>query len=368
MDRLEEELNDLLDDIGIETESTINNSISEENTHIDQDGIDFQKKEINRTIIAEDAEKVEDISETIVTGNKQVKINISARPKCPNCGYVPTQEDDNPRLKPRCSNCHTRTCSECFAECVKCERIVCKYCSQSYSGLEENLTLCQKHADQARKIDEFEKEFRIWKTQLEKQVEILQEELHFKDLEFDRQLQQEKMEQELQIEELQQEADLAKIANERERIQLEEKKAELEDERERQRIALEEEIERRKRRLEEFEALAEARLNELESKRSHEIELQEQALEEKKQQLDALKELMEISKQKRIQSREDWKLLMDTRERLQEMKWDEFNEFIDISERLQGKTPTRLEYGKGDEEDTRDEIWVEAVQKDQEDE
>jgi len=368
MDRVEQKIEEIIEEIGIEAESGIQSL--DEIDKIDDQEIDFRKKEINKTLLARDSETIEDVSETIVTDNQQIKINVSTRPKCPNCGYVPTQEDDNPRLKSRCSQCQSRTCSGCHTECGKCDRVLCKYCSQGFAGEEEHLTLCPEHADQARQIDEFEKQVDVWETQLEKQVQLIQQELEFKDVEFDRKLQQQKMKQEIKIEELQQQTDLAKVANEQERLQIEEKKAELEDDRVRQKQQLEQEIKRRKQRLEEFEAQVDAELRsreqsleELESEREHGLKVREHELEEKKQELEALEQLMEISKTEQVQARKDWELVMETQERMQDLKWDELNEFIDIQERLTGKENSRLKAGATDEEDDDDDtIYVEPRQ------
>lgn len=310
-------------------ELDLNVAIEDPSLEIDVDGSesDFEMTEVSLTkpIVAPRTEDPLDISKTIHTrSGDQIKINVSKRPKCPNCGEIPTEPGQSSRLKGRCADCGSLRCSECESTCAVCDRMLCRYCTDGYPG--RRGPLCSKHREDVLREEEFERNFKTWITQLEKQIEILEKQLQWHETKLDQQRLLEEMRYEMEIEKKEQELRREEIRNERAKIKLDEKKEKMKHLRETRKQQLEHEIEQRKQDIRKFEAEVDSQIRnreldvkEYEAETDRYVEVKKSEIKEKEKQLDAMEKLMKLSKQERVQARKDWELILETAERLDEL-------------------------------------------------
>lgn len=326
-----DKLQKLLDDLGADV------SLEDPNIDLDidqrhGDSTSFIEVNVTKPVLALQGEEPVDLHERrLLDDGSQFIINVSKRPRCPNCGYIPTQEGDSARLTGECGECGNYRCSNCSTECSVCNRLLCKYCSDGYPERAEGEVLCPKHRRDIERERKFEAQMQIWELDLREETQLLEEErkrdIAEKELVFDIEMQrkQQKLDEELQrrkqrLEEFK--ASSKHLDREAER-RLEEKQMELdaaenrlEYELEVQKQELESEIKKRNQRLEEYETvtsqLLEARgqdLDEREFELEAEVERRRLALEEMEADTSSVHD-------KRMNRLQEWEKLIDVNQKL----------------------------------------------------
>ena len=389
----------LLDDMGMD------------GVEIPEDSLDFNPEErtnhgVNLGVIHEQAYRTLDPAaeprdrslDLELDSGIQVKLDVSYRPACENCGKPPFEDFEEIDTRD-CAECETTVCS-CAAYCHTCDNPLCSDCRTGYS--DEGLVLCEEHKEERYQERQFEAQFQVWAKKLEQKLQVLDRDLEFRRAVFDKEKEMARIKSEklVRLEEVQQQRDAKEI--ELKKKQLEEsrhamaEKLQAELQRRKQRLErfkkeVDAEIEHRKQNVEEYKAVTEReekrerrRLEDRQNKREEERKRAEAAMEhereleaEKRKQLEAETDRREVENQFQVDMREqeikemekkldarieilEWakdnkelehdmrmdeaELAMKKREKaveiaesMQELRWNEVNEFLDVQGRLQNE-------------------------------
>ena len=405
---------DLLDDMGMD------------DVEIPEDALDFNPEErtnhgVNFGVMHEQAYKTLDPGSEPrdrslnleLDSGIQVKLDVSYRPACENCGKPPFEDFEEIDTR-NCAECETTVCS-CAAYCHTCDNPLCSDCRTGYS--DEGLVLCEEHKEERYQERQFEAQFQVWAKKLEQKLQVLDRDIEFRRVKFDK----EKEKARIQAEQL---VRLEEVRRKRDKDKLDFKQKKLEETRHMQAEKLEAELRRRKQRLERGEMIIDAeirhrkqdveeykavtereekrerrRLDERQNKREEqrkraeaamehkqnmaeeerkqfeaetdrrevenefEVSMREQDVKEMKNKMDARIEVLEwIQDDKELEHdmrMDEAELAMKKREKLveiaesmQELRWNEVNEFLDVKGRLQNEDFAPI--GPPEEEDDDD--------------
>lgn len=279
------ELQTALDDLGADIDLD-REGVDVGFDQVTDNGMQFTEATIVKPVISRGDEPVGEVTKEVMLDGTHAVVTVQKRPECPNCQYIPTQEEDAITLTGRCIECNVLTCANCGTHCYTCDRPLCDHHSDGYGMMGE--VLCPKHRQDIEREKEFSWKIQVWKQHLEEEDILLghetEREIAFKELELDAEIKRYQMELEAEIERRQQELaefeaksqHLDRVRQqelERQRFEFDKVATMLEERRKATRLALDEEIERRQQELKEWEAQTD-----------HEIAQAEQALKEREQQ------------------------------------------------------------------------------------
>ena len=272
------ELQTALDDLGADIDLDREN-VDVGFDQLTEDGMEFTEATIVKPVIARGDEPVGEVTKEVMLDGSHAIVTVQKRPECPNCKYIPTQEEDAITLTGRCIECNVLTCTNCGTHCFTCDRTLCDRHSDGYGMMGE--VLCPKHRRDIEREEEVEWKMQIWQQHIEEEDVMLEHETNreiaFKELELDAEIQRERMELEAEIERRQQKlAEFEAKSQHLDRMkkqELEQQKHELnkvetvlEERRKATRLALDKEIERRQQSLKEWESQKKQALKEREQR------------------------------------------------------------------------------------------------------
>lgn len=213
----EEAIQDTLDELGVDVEITPETEMEVEGKpETDDSEVDLETREITiyKPYDPDTTQRTtNEKRKLLLQDGSQLVIRVHRRPRCPSCGYVPTQEGEPGHLTGRCVECNKQTCPRCKNTCETCGKILCPDHTKGH-GLEDK-TYCHVHAQDIeeevqhrrekerreqshkQKMDELEEERKKQKQM--KELEIRQEKERDK---MKRERKQEKFRRKIESEEL----------------------------------------------------------------------------------------------------------------------------------------------------------------------
>ncbi|QUJ71936.1 hypothetical protein [Haloarcula marismortui] len=177
-----EQVQEILDELGadVDLEEDIRSGVEGLDEFDDSElaGVDVSSTEVS--IVKEYDPEVSSESpgdytrEFLLDSGSRVTVTIKKRPECPNCGYIPLQDDEPVSLTGECTECGTRVCPSCRNNCAACGTILCSGCTMGHGSVNETYCpICrqdvQDEVEHERELDKREQ------RRLERQDRVEQE-------------------------------------------------------------------------------------------------------------------------------------------------------------------------------------------------
>jgi len=143
-----EQVQEILDELGadVDLEDDVQRGVDDLEGFDDSqlDGVDVSSTEVS--VVKEYDPETENESpgdytrEFLLDSGSRVTVTVKKRPQCPNCQYIPLQDDEPVSLTGECTECSIKVCPQCRNSCAACGTILCSGCTMGHGS--NNETYC----------------------------------------------------------------------------------------------------------------------------------------------------------------------------------------------------------------------------------
>lgn len=164
-----DQVQEILDELGadVDLEDDVQSGVDDLEGFDDSrlDGVDVSSTEVS--VVKEYDPEVSNESpgdytrEFLLDSGSRVTVTVKKRPECPNCGYIPLQDDEPVSLTGECTECGVKVCPQCRNSCAACGTILCSGCTMGHGS--NNETYCpicrqdvQDEVDHHRELEKSE--------------------------------------------------------------------------------------------------------------------------------------------------------------------------------------------------------------------
>jgi hypothetical protein len=132
--------------------------------------------------------------EFLLDSGSRVTVTVKKRPECPNCGYIPLQDDEPVSLPGECTECGVKVCPQCQNSCAACGTILCSGCTMGHgSNNETYCPICRQDVQ-----DEVEHHRELEKAEMRQSLEKMSHSQKMERLRFELEEWQKEKKQELE--------------------------------------------------------------------------------------------------------------------------------------------------------------------------
>jgi hypothetical protein len=197
-----EEVQEILDELGadVDLEGSVQSGVEHLEGFDDSrlDGVDVSSTEVS--VVKEydpetSSESPGDYTrEFLLESGSRVAVTIKKRPQCPNCQYIPLQDDDPVSLTGECTECESKVCPQCRSNCSACGTILCSGCTMGHGSVDETYCpICRGDVQ-----EEIEHHRRLEKAEMQKSLEEMSHKQKMEKLRFELEEWKEKKQQALE--------------------------------------------------------------------------------------------------------------------------------------------------------------------------